>query len=157
MMKGAHEYSSQLIWDGNTGEGTATYAGYGRQYRVIVAGKPDILGSADPAFRGDAARYNPEDLFVVALSSCHMLSYLAICALKGVRVLAYEDNAKGTMTVNADGGGKFEEVTLYPNVTIAGEEHVALALDLHDDAHDKCFIANSVSIPVRHKPTVRTG
>ena len=84
-----------------------------------------------------------------------MLSYLALCSLKGVRVLAYEDNAKGTMTVDADGGGKFDEVTLYPTVTIADKEHVALALNLHDAAHDQCFIANSVSIPVRHKPTVQ--
>jgi organic hydroperoxide reductase OsmC/OhrA len=157
MMKGAHEYSSLLIWDGNTGEGTATYAGYGRQYRVVVAGKPDIVGSADPAFRGDAAKLNPEDLFVASLSSCHMLSYLALCALQGVRVVAYEDDAKGTMMVDADGGGKFEEVVLYPKVTIADREHVALALNLHDGAHAQCFVANSVSIPVRHKPTVQVG
>ena len=157
MMKGAHEYSSRLIWDGNTGEGTASYAGYGRQHHVVVAGKPDIVGSADPAFRGDAAKLNPEDLFVASLSSCHMLSYLALCALQGVRVVAYEDDAKGTMMVDADGGGKFEEVVLYPKVTIADREHVALALNLHDGAHAQCFVANSVSIPVRHKPTVQVG
>lgn len=154
MMKGAHEYSSRLVWDGNTGNGTATYASYGRQYHVVVAGKPDIAGSADPAFRGDADKLNPEDLFVASLSSCHMLSYLAACALKGVRVVAYEDDAKGTMTVDADGGGRFVEVVLYPKVTIADREQVALALSLHEVAHDQCFIANSCSIPIRHKPTV---
>ena len=155
MMKGAHEYSSRLIWDGNTGDGTATYAGYGRQYRIVVAGKPDITGSADPAFRGDAAKLNPEDLFVASLSSCHMLSYLALCSLKGIRVVAYEDDAKGTMAVDADGGGRFVEVVLHPTVTIAESQHVALALDLHDLAHDQCFIANSCSIPIRHKPIVQ--
>ena len=155
MMKGAHEYSSRLVWDGNTGNGTSSYAGYGRQYHIVVAGKPDIAGSADPAFRGDADRLNPEDLFVASLSSCHMLSYLAACALKGVRVVAYEDDAKGTMTVDADGGGRFVEVVLYPKVTIADREQVALALNLHDLAHDQCFIANSCSIPIRHKPTVQ--
>lgn len=154
-MKGAHEYSTRLVWDGNTGNGTATYAGYGRQYHIGIPGKPDIVGSADPAFRGDAAKLNPEDFFVASLSACHMLSYLAACALKGVRVVAYEDKAKGTMTVDADGGGRFVEVVLYPIVTIADREHVALALDLHDTAHDQCFIANSCCIPVRHKPTVQ--
>jgi len=157
MMKGAHEYSSRLIWEGNTGAGTATYAGYGRQYRVVAAGKPDIIGSADPAFRGDADKLNPEDLFVASLSSCHMLSYLALCALQGVRVLAYEDDAKGTMTVTADGGGKFEEVVLSPKVTISDSKNVALALNLHDKAHEQCFIANSCSVPVRHKPIVKVG
>jgi organic hydroperoxide reductase OsmC/OhrA len=157
MMKGAHEYSSRLIWDGNTGHGTASYAGYGRQYHVVVAGKPDIAGSADAAFRGDASRLNPEDLFVASLSACHMLSYLALCSLQGVRVTAYEDEAKGTMTVDADGSGKFVEVVLHPNVTIADSEHVALALNLHDTAHEQCFIANSVSIPVLHRPTVKVG
>ena len=157
MMKGAHEYSSRLIWEGNTGEGTATYAGYGRQYRIVVAGKPDITGSADPAFRGDAVKLNPEDLFVASLASCHMLSYLALCALQGVRVLAYEDDATGTMTVTADGGGKFDEVVLNPKVTISDSKNVALALKLHDKAHEQCFIANSCSVPVRHKPIVKVG
>ena len=154
-MKGAHEYSSRLIWDGNTGDGTATYAGYGRQYHIVVAGKPDITGSADPAFRGDAAKLNPEDLFVASLSSCHMLSYLALCSLKGIRVVAYEDDAKGTMTVDADGGGRFVEVVLHPTVTITDSGHVALALELHDLAHAQCFIASSCSIPIRHKPVVQ--
>lgn len=155
MMKGAHEYSSRLIWDGNSGEGTASYAGYGRQYHIDIEGKPNIAGSADPAFRGDAAKLNPEDLFVASLSSCHMLSYLALCSLKGVRVVAYEDDAKGTTTVDADGGGRFVEVVLYPKVTIADRERVALALELHDLAHSQCFIANSCSIPIRHSPTVQ--
>ncbi|MEP6905809.1 MAG: OsmC family protein [Gemmatimonadales bacterium] len=157
MMKGAHEYSSLLIWEGNTGEGTKTYAGYGRQYRVVVTGKPDIIGSADPAFRGDADKLNPEDLFLASLSSCHMLSYLALCALQGVRVLAYVDEVKGTMTVTPDGGGKFDEIVLNPKVTISDSTHVALALNLHDKAHEQCFIANSCSVPVRHKPIVKVG
>jgi organic hydroperoxide reductase OsmC/OhrA len=157
MTKGAHEYSARLVWDGNTGEGTSSYGGYERQYRVLIAGKPDLEGSADPMFRGDARKHNPEDLFVASLSSCHMLSYLALCARQGVRVLAYEDDACGTLVVNEDGGGKFEEVTLRPSVTIAGSENVALALHLHDAASDQCFVASSCSIPIRHIPTVKTG
>jgi len=150
-----HEYTTRLIWDGNHGEGTADYATYGRQYRVLVTGKPALTGSADPAFRGDADRHNPEDLFVAAISACHMLSYLALCARKRLRVVSYEDDARGKMTTNVRGGGRFEEVTLYPVVTITGEENLALALQLHEKAHELCFIANSCSVPIRHVPTVR--
>ncbi len=156
-MKGAHEYRARLIWDGNTGEGTATYAGYGRQYRVLIEGKPDLAGTADPVFRGEANKHNPEDLFLAAISSCHMLSYLALCARKGVRVLAYVDEAHGRMAVGADGGGKFEEVTLRPSVTIEGERNAALAQQLHATAHEQCFIANSCSVPIRHEASVQVA
>ena len=157
MTNHVHEYTARLVWDGNQGEGTADYATYGRQYRVLVTGKPDLAGSADPVFRGEADKLNPEDLFLASISACHMLSYLALCARKRVVVLAYEDEAHGRMTTAANGGGKFEEVTLHPSVTIAGEENAALALQLHDTAHELCFIANSCSVPIRHKPTVRVA
>ncbi len=153
----AHDYAARLIWDGNTGQGTASYTGYGRQYRVMVPGKPDLPGTADPAFRGEAGKHNPEDLFLASISACHMLFYLSLCARQGVRVLAYEDEVQGTMTINADGGGKFGEITLHPRVTIAGDEHVALAERLHHKAHDLCFIANSCSVPIRHVATVKAG
>lgn len=150
----AHEYEAKLIWEGNTGEGTASYTSYGRDYRVLIDGKPELVGTADPAFRGQADLHNPEDLFVTALSACHMLTYLALCAKRRIRVLAYEDDARGTMLTNRAGGGKFEEVVLRPHVTIDGEEHVELATRLHDRAHELCFIAASCSIPIRHQPTV---
>lgn len=150
----AHEYEAKLIWEGNTGEGTASYTSYGRNYRVLIDGKPELVGTADPAFRGQADLHNPEDLFVTAVSACHMLTYLALCAKRRIRVLAYEDEARGTMVTHATGGGKFEEVTLRPRVTVDGEEHVELATRLHDKAHELCFIAASCSIPIRHQPTV---
>jgi organic hydroperoxide reductase OsmC/OhrA len=152
-----HEYTARLIWEGNTGEGTASYTGYSRQYRVLVAGKPDLLGTADKAFRGEAEKHNPEDLFLTSISACHMLFYLSLCARKGVRVLAYEDEVHGKLMIHADGGGKFEEVTLHPSVTIADEEKAALAMQLHDSAHDLCFIANSCSVLIRHKVTVQVA
>ena len=155
-MAEAHDYSAHIIWEGNKGQGTATYSGYGREYRVLVSGKPDLAGSADPMFRGDSARHNPEDLFVAAISGCHLLSYLALCARQGVRVLSYEDEARGRLKLDADGGGRFEEVRLHPHVTIQGqgEENRALALKLHEEAHRLCFIANSCSVPIRHEATV---
>ena len=117
--KNAHDYKARLVWDGNLGEGTSTYTGYGRKYRVQFDGKPELIGSADPIFRGDANVYNPEDLFVASLSSCHLLSYLALCARSKINVIAYEDDAIGTIVLRPDGGGKFETVTLRPKVTIA--------------------------------------
>ncbi len=151
----SHQFAARLIWDGNKGDGTANYATYGRQYRIVVAGKADIAGSADPAFRGDADRHNPEDLFVASISACHLLTYLALCAKNKIRVVEYEDDASGTMTTTPHGGGKFDEVTLRPRVTIdAGD--VDLAKQLHEKAHELCFIASSVSCPIHHEPTIVT-
>jgi organic hydroperoxide reductase OsmC/OhrA len=152
--KNAHDYKARLVWDGNLGDGTTTYTGYGRKYRIQFDGKPDLTGSADPIFRGDANIHNPEDLFVAALSSCHLLSYLALCARSKINVVAYEDDAIGTMVLRPDGGGKFESVTLRPKVTIAQGSDEKRALELHETAHDLCFIAASVNVPVRHEAQI---
>jgi organic hydroperoxide reductase OsmC/OhrA len=148
-----HEYRTTITWDGAGERGTSSYAGYGRQYRIRVDGKPDIEASADPSFRGDPTRHNPEDLFVAALSACHMLTYLALCAGKGIHVVAYEDAATATMETTPDGGGRFTEVVLHPAVTIV-QGDAALAMTLHDNAHTLCFVANSCSVPVRHEATI---
>ena len=157
MSQPEHSYQAHLIWDGNRGAGTAEYEGYGREYRVVIAGKPDLTGSADPTFRGDPSRHNPEDLFVTAISSCHMLSYLALCARRHIRVLGYEDAAVGTMRLDANGGGRFEAVVLHPLVTVASPEDVEPARELHERAHQLCFIANSCRVPIRHEATVRVA
>ena len=154
-MEKGHAYDARLFWEGNTGEGTAGYTTYGRQYRAEVDGKPDLSGSADPAFRGDAGRHNPEDLFLIAIAGCHMLSYLALCAKHGVRVVAYEDAVHGTLALDRTGGGRFTEVVLHPVVTVAAGSDRALAAKLHDTAHERCFIAASCSVPIRHEPVVR--
>lgn len=155
MNKGEHHYRSHLVWDGNRGDGTSSYATYGRNYRVIVDGKPEIHGTADAAFRGEADKLNPEDLFLAAISSCHMLSYLALCARAGISVLAYDDAATATMREDNKGGGRFEEVVLHPVVTVANADHIERATELHERAHELCFIANSCSVPIHHQPTVR--
>lgn len=157
LMEKQHEYRSRLTWHGNLGTGTATYAGYSRDYTVSIDGKPDLHGSADPMFRGNPELPNPEDLFVAAISSCHMLSYLALCARKGIAVVAYEDEASGTLIFTGDGGGKFESVTLKPEVTIADAAHESTALALHEDAHRACYIASSCSTPVHHAATIRVA
>ena len=152
----AHHYAAHLIWDGNLGDGTATYAGYGRQHHIVIAGKPDLTGSSDPMFRGEAEKHNPEDLFLAAISSCHMLAYLALCARKGICVTAYEDAASGTLVFDGTGGGKFEEVTLRPVVTITDGDP-ELAAQLHETAHSQCFIASSCSVPIRNEATIRVA
>jgi len=154
-MHGEHRYQLQLTWDGNRGDGTSTYAGYGREHRIAIEGKPDLHATADAAFRGEASKHNPEDLFLAAISSCHMLSYLALCAKYSINVLAYEDAATGTMQEDGKGGGRFTEVTLHPGVTVADAAMIERAEKLHDRAHELCFIANSCSVPIHHRPTVR--
>lgn len=150
-----HRYAATLIWDGNTGTGTSSYAAYDRDYRALVPGKPDLAGSAHPDFRGDAARHDPEDLLLAAASACHMLAYLALCARSGVVVLGYEDHPEGVLTLEEGGGGRFTDILLRPAVTIADPARARLAAELHDVAHRRCFIANSCSVPIRHQPTIQ--
>ena len=144
-----HTYEVQVAWTGNQGQGTKAYKSYKRDHAITVAGKPPLLASSDPAFRGDPARYNPEELLVASLSSCHMLWYLHLCAINGVVVTDYQDDATGVMSEKADGSGEFVEVTLHPHVTVGADADQAKALAIHEEAHRYCFIANSVKFPVR--------
>jgi organic hydroperoxide reductase OsmC/OhrA len=153
-MSTSHEYRAQLSWEGNLGTGTARYDGYARTWRVRMAGKTDLLGTADPAFRGDTDKYNPEDLLVASLGACHMLTYLALCAKYKISVLSYRDEATGVMKTTPDGGGAFESVTLHPAVEIADAAMHDKAVELHEKAHALCFIARSVNFPVLHEATV---
>lgn len=152
-------YASRVVWEGNLGEGTAGYARYSRDYRVVIDGKADLLGTADPAYRGARDRHNPEELFVTAVAACHMLFYLSLCARAGVEVVAYEDDASGTMSGDGrgrgGGRGRFVEITLRPKVTIARAEDAEAAGGMHERAHELCFIANSCAMPIRHVASVR--
>lgn len=146
-----HTYQVQVNWTGNDGEGTKTYKSYRRDHAIEVTDKPPIPGSSDPAFRGDATRYNPEELLVASLSSCHMLWYLHLCAVNHVTVVGYQDQASGAMQEDDDGSGSFVQVTLRPVVTIASGDP-AQAGALHEEAHRFCFIARSVNFPVEISP-----
>jgi organic hydroperoxide reductase OsmC/OhrA len=150
-----HTYRSSLVWTGNLGVGTSSYRAYARSYTIRMEGKPDIDGSSDPTFRGDPTKPNPEELLLSALSSCHMLWYLHLCAEAGVIVTGYSDNAVGVMVEEADGRGQFTEVVLYPSVSVAKEEMISKARALHREANDRCFIARSVNFPVQHVSDVR--
>ena len=153
----SHRYEARVEWTGNTGAGTAAYRAYERSHQITAGGKPPIPGSSDAAFRGDAERWNPEDLLVAALSACHQLSYLHLCADAKIVVTAYEDHADGVMVEDGAGGGRFERVTLRPVVTVAPGSDVERARELHHTAHERCFIASSVNFPVTHDPEIRVA
>ena len=152
-----HRYKVTIVWTGNEGEGTATYRGYSRAHQILAEGKPTIEGSSDPSFRGDATRWNPEDLLVASLSACHKLWYLGLCAQAGIVVTAYEDEAEGIMVEEPGGAGQFASVTLRPRVRIAAEDGLRAARNLHERAHEMCFIARSVNFPVTCEPVVAAG
>src|SRR5690349_7129107 len=121
-----HTYSIQTIWTGNDGAGTASYRTYRRDHEMTASGKTtSIQGSSDPKFRGDPTRYNPEELLVSSLSSCHMLWVLHLSAEAGIVVVDYEDSAEGVMAENEDGSGQFTSVILTPIVTITDSARVA--------------------------------
>lgn len=150
-----HVYSLTITWTGNTGTGTSNYRTYERSHSISATGKPEILASSDPAFRGDKNRYNPEELLLASLSGCHMLWFLHLCADQGIVVTGYVDHPSGVMAETADGGGRFTAVTLHPVVTMSTPDSLHLLHALHERAHQLCFIANSVNFPVTHVPQAK--
>lgn len=147
-----HHYVVRTEWTGDLGTGTSGYRDYSRNSTMSIDGKPDILGSADRPFYGDADRWNPEEFLVAALSECHMLSFLHVATVNRVVVVGYSDEASGLMQQTEDGGGRFLSVTLRPRVMVAEAGMVSLADSLHAEASRKCFIASSVNFPVEHEP-----
>lgn len=149
-----HTYDATITWTGNTGSGTSSVRAYSRDHEIHFPGKAALAGSSDPGFRGDPTRYNPEEMLVASLSTCHMLWYLSSCTAAGVVVLDYVDKAEGTMVEDADGSGHFTRVVLRPEVTLDPESDRDAARHAHHTAHDKCFIANSVNFPVEVEPVM---
>lgn len=148
-----HSYTASIRWTGNHGTGNADYKGYGRDHLISINGKPAVEGSSDPAFRGDAACWNPEDMLVSSISTCHMLWFLHVASVAGVIVETYEDTVSATMVMNPDGSGQFSEATLHPHVTISAGDP-GLVDDLHHKAHEMCFIARSLNFEIRCVATV---
>ncbi len=146
-----HLYKTNLVWKGNKGSGTMDYRSYDRDFEVEIEGKIPIQGSSDSVFLGDKTKYNPEDLLLSSVSSCHMLWFLHLCSKNGIVVIDYQDSAEGSMDENADGSGKFTEIVLHPKVVISNSSDIDLANSLHAEANKMCFIANSVNFPVKHE------
>ena len=152
-----HIYSTRTEWTGAPGEGTLDYRTYSRDHVISAAGKPPIPASSDPAFRGDATRWNPEDMLIASISSCHMLWYLHLCGQAKIIVQAYRDDAEGTMVEDPGGGGRFTHAVLRPVATLAAGSDAGLARALHEEAHRLCFIANSLNFPVTVEPGFEFG
>ena len=148
-----HTYRARIAWTGNEGTGTSSYRGYSRAHEITAPGKPAIPGSSDPSFRGDATRWNPEELLLASASACHKLWYLGLCAQAGIVVMAYEDDAEGVMVEEANGAGQFVSMTLRPKVTLAAGADLHAAEHLHHRAHEMCFIARSLNFPITIEPT----
>ncbi len=147
-----HTYNLEIRWEGSSKESTSSYTSYTRNHSIKSENKPLVLGSSDPHFMGDKSRYNPEELFLSSISSCHMLWYLHLCSDNQIIVTSYIDNPVGHMKTDADGGGSFIKVVLNPTITITGEYMLEIARNLHDDAHRLCFIANSCNFPISCEP-----
>jgi organic hydroperoxide reductase OsmC/OhrA len=156
MKTNRHNYTLELNWTGNTGDSTSSYSSYERSYIIQTENKSQLEGSSDPVFRGDSSKYNPEELFLAAVSSCHMLWYLHLCSEEGILVKTYQDKPEGRMSLNSNGSGQFDKITLKPKITIgnSSSEMLKKAERLHEKANEMCFIANSCNFEIVHEPVV---
>jgi organic hydroperoxide reductase OsmC/OhrA len=149
------QYHVTVRWSGNKGSGTAGYESYGRDMEISSSSKPAISGSSDPAFLGDAAKWNPEEMLVASISACHQLWYLHLCSDAEIIVTQYIDKAEGEMEASANTPGHFTRVVLHPKIVIAPGGDLNKARELHHEAHKQCFIANSVNFEVSVEPEIR--
>ena len=145
-----HLFKAEVKWTSNQNQEDSTKRFYSKSHTVLIEGKPILNVSAAKAFKGDSEKYNPEDLLLSSLVSCHMMSYLYVCSQNGIEVLEYSDNAEATLEVSPDGSGRFVTITLNPEVKISNSSQIQLALGLHQKANQLCFIANSCNFPVLH-------
>ncbi|MFC7220063.1 OsmC family protein [Streptomyces polyrhachis] len=149
-----YPYDIRVTWTGDLGTGTSAHAAYSRDHEVRAARPPPLAGSADTGtFRGDRARWNPEQLLTAAVAQAHLLWYLHLCAAHGVTVLSYEDRATGVLTEGGE-ADHFREVVLRPRVVVADSQTLAQAHDLHEQALEQSFAVHSVRFPVRVEPHV---
>jgi organic hydroperoxide reductase OsmC/OhrA len=150
-----HHFEVDIRWTGNTGSGTSGYRNYERSHTISSPGKRQINASAHPAFRGDGSCYNPEEMFIASLSSCHMLWFLHLCSDAGVIVTSYIDKPIGIMEEGNDSDpGRFTKVTLRPKVEVLNVADTPTLTKLHHHAHRLCFIANSVNFAVEVIPEI---
>ena len=127
----------------------------GKTHQVFIDDKPSLTISAAKAFKGDGTKYNPEDLLLSALSSCHMMSYFYVCQQNGIDLIDYTNNAVGLLELKPDGSGAFASVTLHPVITISQAHLKDKAISLHKEANTLCFIANSCNFPITHEVVIK--
>ena len=144
-----HVFKAKLDWLFSKKEAET----YTKSHAITIDGKSVLHVSAAKAFKGDPALYNPEDLILSSVVSCHMMSYLYVCKQNDIDVVSYTDEAEATLEVSADGSGRFIAIKLNPKVCIANKDKIEEALSLHKKANQLCFIANSCNFPILHFPT----
>jgi organic hydroperoxide reductase OsmC/OhrA len=147
------EHRAGIVWKRTSAD--FTYDTYNREHEVLFKdGNVRLAASAAPAFKGDGKGVDPEEAFVASLSSCHMLTFLAICARKRFVVDHYEDDAEGHLEKGRTGKFWMARVTLRPRVRFAAGTKIdeATLADIHHRAHQDCFIANSVTTTVAVEP-----
>ena len=147
-----HEFTSLVRWTGNRGDGTRTYKGYDRTWRIETPGKAPVDCSNDPLLGGDPTMHNPEDLLISTLSACHMLWYLHLASEAGVVVRAYTDEPIGEGESAPDGSGRFIGAVLRPRIKVDAGCDLERAEAIHHEIHKVCFVARSVNFPVRYEP-----
>jgi organic hydroperoxide reductase OsmC/OhrA len=146
-----HRYTASCEWQGSTGAG---YEAYGRTHDAdALPAEATLQLSSDPAFGGDPALVNPEQLLVLAAASCQLLSFLAVAARARIDVVDYQDNADGEMPED-DPPLRITRITLRPRITIRGDVDDARTRHLVEVAHRECFIANSLATEVIVEPEV---
>jgi organic hydroperoxide reductase OsmC/OhrA len=150
-MTSKHTFKAEANWTSKQVASDSSKRFYSKSHQIQIEGKPVLDISAAKAFKGDPSLYNPEDLLLSSLVSCHMMSYLYVCSQNGIEVIEYSDNAEAILEVNPDGSGRFVEARLYPKVKISNPDQIDLALELHQKANQLCFIANSCNFPVLHE------
>jgi organic hydroperoxide reductase OsmC/OhrA len=150
-MSETHNYTAQIVWTGDSGEGTKRYKGYDRTWRIETPGKLPIDCSNDPLLGGDASKPNPEDLLLTSLAGCHMLWYLHLASDAGILVRTYEDMPLGVGETGPRGEGRFIRIVLRPRITVAQGADLEKANALHYDVHQFCFIARSVNFPISYE------
>ncbi|MGH3931328.1 MAG: OsmC family protein [Pseudonocardiaceae bacterium] len=147
----AHRYTAQCSWQGSTSGG---YQSYSRTHRVTaLPAAPDLELSADPAFLGDAEQLNPEQLLLIAASSCQLLSFLAVAARARIDVIAYHDDAEAVMPPD-DRPVRITDIWLRPRITVRAPATEDRVRHLAAVAHRECFIANSLRSRILVEPVV---
>ena len=146
-----HFFKAKLNWSSKEQPTPSAAKKYTKSHSIVIEEKELMQVSAAKAFKGDPSLYNPEDLLLSSVVSCHMMSYLYVCQQNGIEVLSYQDNAEATLEVLDNGSGRFIEVRLFPKVIISNKEQIAQAIHSHKEANKLCFIANSCNFPIVHQ------
>ena len=148
------EFKVLTNWTSSNKQDSLNKFSNSKTHNITIKNKPVLTVSAAKEFKGDKTKYNPEDLFLSALSSCHMMSYMYLCDMNNITLVNYTDETSGKLLVKADGSGSFISIVLYPIVTILEKNKIDLAIRLHKEANRLCFIANSSNVPITHKPKI---